>query len=94
MAIPAPSELRSRKLGVQRRRAAPRWGGEEDFPKGMAMVERLRKEPPLEIETAKVDIENLEVIGKPATYNKSVLKDDEQNLVGDMYPVFMSLPAV
>lgn len=26
VAIPAPSKLRSRKLGVQRRRAAPRWG--------------------------------------------------------------------
>ena len=25
--IPAPSKLRSRKPGVQRRRAAPRWGG-------------------------------------------------------------------
>ena len=69
-------------------------GEEEDFPKGMTMVERLRKEPPLEIETVKVDIENLEVIGKLVTYNKSVLKDDEQNPVGDMYPIFMSLPAV
>ena len=61
-------------------------GEEEDFPKGMAMVERLRKEPPLgiEIETGKVDIENLEVIGKLVTYNKSLLKDDEQNLVGEM----------
>ena len=41
-----------------------------------------------------MDIENLEVIGKLVTYNKSVLKDDEQNPVGDMYPIFMSLPAV
>ena len=69
-------------------------GEEEDFPKGMTMVERLRKEPPLEIETVKVGIENLEVIGKLVTYNKSVLKDDEQNPVGEMYPIFMSLPAV
>ena len=72
-------------------------GGEEedDFPEGMTMVERLRKEPPLEIETVKVGIENLEVIGKLVTYNKSVLKDDEQNPVGEMYPIFMSrLPAV
>ena len=43
-------------------------GEEEDFPKGMAMVERLRKEPPLEIETAKMDDENLEVIDKLVTY--------------------------
>ena len=41
-----------------------------------------------------MDIENLEVIGKLVTYNKSVLKDDEHNPVGDMYPIFMSLPAV
>ena len=83
---------------AEARRAAAAGGATvgklEDFPKGMAMVERLRKEPPLEIETAKVDIENLELIGKLATYNKSVLKDDEQNPVGDMYPIFMSLPAV
>ena len=69
-------------------------GEEEDFQKGMTMAERLRKEPPLVIETVEVDIKNLEVIGKLVTYNKSVLKDDEQNPVGEMYPIFMSLPAV
>ena len=69
-------------------------GEEEDFQKGMTMAERLRKEPPLVIETVEVDIKNLEVIGKLVTYNKSVLKDDEQNPVGDMYPIFMGLPAV
>ena len=58
------------------------------------MVARLRKEPPLEIETVNVDTENLEVIGKFVMYTRSVLKDDEQNPVGEMHPIFMGPPVV
>ena len=69
-------------------------GEEEAFPKSMTIAERLKKEPALGIEGKKVDIPNLIIMGKLVVYNKSVLKDDEEATVGEMYPIFMGLPAV
>jgi len=69
-------------------------GDEEAFPKSMTIAERLKKEPALDIEGKKVDIPNLIIMGKLVVYNKSVLNDDEEATVGEMYPIFMGLPAV
>ena len=69
-------------------------GDEEAFPKSMTIAERLKKEPGLDIEGKKVGIPNLIIMGKLVVYNKSVLNDDEEATVGEMYPIFMGLPAV
>ena len=48
-------------------------GEEEAFPKAMTIVERLKKEPAVDIAGKSVYIPNLLVIGKLVVYNKSLL---------------------
>ena len=68
-------------------------GVEETFDKDLTMPERLRQEPAHEIDGVEVDVKNMMILGKLLAYNGMKVKDQQDGIAYEMYPVFAEKPA-
>ena len=68
-------------------------GVEETFDKDLTMPERLRQEPAHEIDGVEVDVKNMMILGKLLAYNGVKVKDQQDGIAYEMYPVFAEKPA-
>ena len=68
-------------------------GTEETFDKELSLIERLRLEPAHEIKGIKIDVTNVNIIGKLLVYNGETVKGkDTDMVVYEMYPAFAEKP--
>lgn len=67
-------------------------GVEETFAKDLTMAERLRLEPAHKIDGVEVDVKNMVILGKLLAYNGMKVKDQQDGIAYEMYPIFCEKP--